>query len=147
MTQVNKIRGRELPVRAGRWPAWTSEPQRFFIVIAGAQTQAEQRCRSIAVVHTASHTQTSKATAATLTPTHTGVVWSKRIDRKGGESCSPEERDKELHQIHEVTVLGEGDLWKGKERTTHRESGICFNEADFKTKGQRYTLINMQALD
>ena len=25
---------------------------------------------------------------------------------------SPEERDEELHQVHEITVLGEGNLWR-----------------------------------
>lgn len=29
-----------------------------------------------------------------------------------GEGRLPEERDEELHQIHEVTVLGEGNLLK-----------------------------------
>lgn len=36
--------------------------------------------------------------------------------REEGPS-SPEECDKELHQIHEVTVLGEGDLQRNREDT------------------------------
>lgn len=60
------------------------------------------------------HTHISQATAATSTPTHVLRAASERTE--GEESCSPEERDEELHQIHEVTVLGEGDL-RGRERT------------------------------
>lgn len=145
-TQVYEIRG--LGVACACWPMTGMNQWAAALLHSNSwcPDTAEQHCRSIAVVHTASHThtQTSKATAAALTPTH---VWfeSKRIDRRE-ESCSPEECDKELHQIHEVTVLGEGDLWKGK-KGQHTESGICFNEADFKTKGQHYTLVNTQALD
>lgn len=98
------------------------------------------------MVHTASQTQTSKVTAATLSPTQLWFAVSELTEGKRG-GCSPEERDKELHQIHEVTVLGEGDLRKGGKKKGRAESEICFNKGDFKRRGQHYTLINMQALD
>lgn len=47
---------------------------------------------------------TLRVSAATLTPGTSGELT--------GEGRLPEERDEELHQIHEVTVLGEGNLLK-----------------------------------
>lgn len=58
-------------------------------------------------------------------------------------SCSPEECDKELHQIHEVTVLREGDLRKGERgqhRERERESESALIREILKARGQHYTL-------
>ena len=50
-----------------------------------------------------------------------------RTSKKGDED-SPEKRHKELHQVHDAVVLGEGDLWVGEretesERQTDGETG------------------------
>lgn len=40
---------------------------------------------------------------------------------------SPEERDKELYQIHEVTVLGESNLKRKRNRCVNGDNNIHFH--------------------
>lgn len=64
------------------------------------------------------------------------------MNRREEGRCSPEERDKELHQIHEVTVLGEGNLQRKREDDSQGRADV---RPTFNTEDRHRTLINMQA--
>lgn len=112
---VNKINKRELHVFAFACLCrqLTSELRCLFIVMAGAQAQrSSSGDPSLRFTHTRAEGNCSHLN------TNTSVVWSRWIDRTAEARCSPEECDKELHQVHEVTVLGEGNLLREREKRT-----------------------------
>lgn len=68
---------------------------------------------------------TLRVSAATLTPGISGGGAGELT----GDGRLPEERDEELHQIHEVTMLGEGNLLKqGTEGTGVSQKSALIEE-------------------
>lgn len=60
--------------------------------------------------------QDKRGVAGWTEPYQTFIVQEKHLDA-ASLLVLPEECDKELHQIHEVTVLGEGNLSKRRRRS------------------------------
>lgn len=137
---VNKIRGGRtyvcLPACAGQVVSCDASSSNSWCTVKAAFVIHHYHSHWTAHKHRHTHTYTHTVRArGSHVYAHISSLGSEWSDRGGGRL--PEECDEELHQIHEVTVLGEGDLLGGNggQKTA---SEICFKWGDLET-GQHYT--------